>query len=107
MPDPRKGRPVGNGAAVSSSRAGDKLGVSVAPATDTRAETQRHVADHDGLDYMQRFRVRVLTDAITEALPTYWRRGSAERLRDRVMVRGGTAITYATEVGGWVGGWSS
>ncbi len=37
----------------------------------------------------------------------FWRLGPAERLRDRVMARGGTAITYATEVGGWVGGWSS
>jgi len=48
------------------------------------------------------------TDARGQTVTTlFWRLGSAERLRDRVMARGGVAITYATEVGAWVGGWSS
>ena len=32
----------------------------------------------------------------------FWRLGSAERFRDAVMARGGTATTYATAIGRWV-----
>jgi len=65
-------------------------------------------ADPPGPPKGRRLHAVRYTDTRGQTVTTlFWRLGSAERLRDRVMVRGGTAITYATEVGGWVGGWSS
>lgn len=46
------------------------------------------------------------TDTRGQSVTTlFWRLGSAERLRDQVIARGGTATTYATALGNWVGGW--